>query len=277
MAVHIDAAPLPDFPRVVYNRNPIIGVICQLRFPPILRIAAEAPVAFQEQIRSEYPLLEEKFPEPQIELPAGIPSAVQEMFRSSIQRRKLLGYDFIAPDEKWRVTLTQDYLALTSTKYERWEEFWGHLRGPLDSLVKVYAPSFFTRVGLRYQDLIQRSTLGLAAGTRWSELLNPQIAGLLANTPLTDSIESTISQVELKLPVCNTRVRLVYGIAEAAAEPKEECFLIDSDFHTEERTGIGEHEGILRYFNRQSGRLFRWCIQDRLHSAMEPQAVQASA
>ncbi|MGO9254919.1 MAG: TIGR04255 family protein [Bryobacteraceae bacterium] len=277
MAAHIDAAPLPDFPRVVYNRNPIIGVICQLRFPPILRIAAEPPVAFQEQIRTEYPLLAEKFPEPQIEFPVGVPPAVQEMFRSSIQKRKLIGYDFVAPDEKWRVTLTRDSLSLTSTKYERWEEFWKHLRGPLDALVKVYTPSFFIRVGLRYQDLIQRSNLGLPAATQWSELLNPSIGGLLAGTPLTDSVEATISQVELKLPFRSTRVRLVYGIAEAVSEPKEECFLIDSDFHTEERTAIGEHEGILRYFNRQSGRLFRWCIQDRLHDAMDPQTVQTSA
>jgi hypothetical protein len=50
-ADYLNPAPLKDYPRVIYKRNPIIGVVCELRFPPILRIAAEPPVAFQEWIR----------------------------------------------------------------------------------------------------------------------------------------------------------------------------------------------------------------------------------
>ena len=38
--------------RCVYEKNQLEQVICQLRFPEILAIGAEAPVAFQEAIRS---------------------------------------------------------------------------------------------------------------------------------------------------------------------------------------------------------------------------------
>ncbi|HQU44113.1 MAG TPA: TIGR04255 family protein, partial [Pirellulales bacterium] len=47
--------PLPEFPRVIYGKNPLEVVICQLRFPPILRIGAELPAEFQERIRKDYP------------------------------------------------------------------------------------------------------------------------------------------------------------------------------------------------------------------------------
>ena len=46
----------PESPRVRYSRNPLLEVICQLRFPKILSIETEVPVGFQEDIRSEYPV-----------------------------------------------------------------------------------------------------------------------------------------------------------------------------------------------------------------------------
>ena len=39
-------------PRVIYRRNQLGEVICQLRFPEILAIAAKPPVDFQE---SDFP------------------------------------------------------------------------------------------------------------------------------------------------------------------------------------------------------------------------------
>ena len=41
--------------RCRYRRNPLAEVICQLRFPEILSIEANAPVEFQEAIRQEFP------------------------------------------------------------------------------------------------------------------------------------------------------------------------------------------------------------------------------
>ena len=44
------------FERVKYEISPLAEVIFQVRFPNILRIAAEEPSAFQEAIRESYPL-----------------------------------------------------------------------------------------------------------------------------------------------------------------------------------------------------------------------------
>src|SRR5258708_12324597 len=50
----------PESERVIYDKNPLQQVICQLRFPPILRINTEVPVAFQERVKQDYPFYQEK-------------------------------------------------------------------------------------------------------------------------------------------------------------------------------------------------------------------------
>jgi uncharacterized protein (TIGR04255 family) len=268
--------PFPDSERVVYRRNPLIEVICQLRFPPILRIAAEAPVAFQEKIRNEYPLFNERFPEVNVEMPLGVPPAFAELVKGNLSKRKLVGYDFTSADEKWKVSLTRDFLSLSTSQYTRWEHFRQHLEAPLQALIGVYAPAFFTRVGLRYQDLIQRSRLGLPPATKWSELIRPHIAGVHAVPELEGAVEESLGQLLISLPQFKAKVRINYGIVQTT-ELDEKCFLIDADYYTEERTKTDAVDGILAYFNKQSGRLFRWCIEDRLQKAMEPQPVEATA
>ena len=48
--------PFPEATRVIYHKNPLTDVICQLRFPPILKIDSEIPSLFQDTIREQYPL-----------------------------------------------------------------------------------------------------------------------------------------------------------------------------------------------------------------------------
>ena len=52
----------PDTPRETYRHNPLKEVICQLRFPPILKITTASPAEFQEKIRSNFPLYSPESP-----------------------------------------------------------------------------------------------------------------------------------------------------------------------------------------------------------------------
>ena len=49
---------LPDYERVIYEYNPLIEVIAQIRFPTILKITSQEPVDFQDSVRFEYPIFE---------------------------------------------------------------------------------------------------------------------------------------------------------------------------------------------------------------------------
>ena len=266
-----EESPFPISPRVIYAANPLVEVICQLRFPAILRIDSELPVAFQERIRAQYPDLRERtdgIPE----LPGGVPRQIADLLRSSFAARKrAVGYDFVSPDGLWTVGLTREFLSVGTTRYERWEGFRERLAIPFHALLDIYQPSFFTRVGLRYQDLIQRTRLGLQ-GQEWASLLQPHIAGLLSASNLNADINATFAQTAIGFRGNLGQVTLRHGLVQAA-DGQETCYLFDADFFTDQRIENDDAYEKLDYFNHQSGRLFRWCIGNVLHDAMGPQPV----
>ncbi|MCK4658422.1 MAG: TIGR04255 family protein [Phycisphaerae bacterium] len=261
--------PFPDSPRVVYRKNPLVEVICQVRFPPILRIDSEPPAGFQEKIRAEYPFYVER-PGSSLPLPSSIPAELAKLVRKVTPAGTIGDHKFTSSDENWSATLTRDFLTLKTTTYRRWEEFRERIGTLLDALYIEYRPAFFSRVGLRYVDVILRSEIGLGK-TPWSDLLNPYVAGELSAAEIEKDITHAAREVVIRLNKEGEQVTIRHGIAVAEPTP-EQCFLIDSDFHVEGQMEKEYAINILDQFNRQAGRLFRWCIQDRLHTALEPQS-----
>src|SRR6266851_1582000 len=109
----------PDSPRVIYTTNPLEEVICQLKFPSILRIDSEPPAGFQDQVRGGYPLLQEN-PGLQLEFPANIAKMIVGDF-PSISGNKV--YQFSSVDGVWKIGLSREFVALSTSHYTRWEEF----------------------------------------------------------------------------------------------------------------------------------------------------------
>lgn len=259
----------PEITRVVYKINPLDNVICQLRFPPILKIDTEVPSDFQDKIRSYYPSLSESSeltfetsPNIEEQMPA---DAIKQMLKSP----GIKNYEFSSEDGKWKVNLTRNFMSLSTKQYHRWEEFKEKLQLPLETLVSIYSPSYFTRVGLRYVDVIRRSKLGLA-DIDWKELINEHILGLLAVSGVGEAARGFQSIYEVKLEDSNIRIstRTVKSI-----DSDEVCFMIDSDFFNTNKLELEEALKKLDFFNNHASRLIRWCIKDRLHKAMEPQEL----
>jgi hypothetical protein len=50
---------LDNVERVLYEKNPLESVICQVRFPTILRVDSEVPSDFQDRIRGRFPIFSE--------------------------------------------------------------------------------------------------------------------------------------------------------------------------------------------------------------------------
>ena len=159
----------PASPRVIYRNNPLKQVICQLRFPPLLRIESAVPADFQEAIRRTFPLLHESRT---VDLPPGVPTELAEVVGKALSQQ--VSYNFVTEDGAWSVSLTRDFVALSAAKYERWEQFIERLRPPVEALVRLYDPAFFSRVGLRYQNVLAPAHLGLGDAT-WAERSMPEL------------------------------------------------------------------------------------------------------
>ena len=261
--------PFPPSDRVIYAKNPLIEVICQIRFPTVLRISTESPTEFQERIRQEYPLY--ALQEPSIDVPA-LPKEVAALVGGMLKLPTLSAlptHRFSSRDRQRSISLSQDFVALTELRYTRWEDFRTQMKGSVDALEAVYHPAFYTRVGLRYKDLISRRGLGLDEA-RWAELLKSHMLGELGATEVADEVSGVMTQSTIRLgDIPGAHVKLNHGLVKRRGSD-EDCYLIDSDFAMEAPEGVDEPFAILDRFNRLAGCLFRWAITDKLHRAMEP-------
>ncbi len=255
----------PESERVRYKRNPLVEVICQLQFKRLLKIESDVPSAFQEQIRKAYPDTREATTisalPPQLAQLIGLePGAIGQRT-----------FDFLTADSSWKVSLTSHFLAVTTTDYRTWEDFKARLDPIMEAFCDVYDVSAFTRLGLRYRDLIQRSKLSLA-GSRWADLLNGDLVGELRDASFEAGARHAARELVLGLDFDDASVRLYHGFAQRQGEV-ETCYVIDADFFRERETERADVKGILDRFNREAGRLFRWSIADPLHKSMEPETV----
>jgi uncharacterized protein (TIGR04255 family) len=180
-------------------------------------------------------------------------------------------HEFGSRDECWTLSLTRDFLALTCRNYDRWENFKDHLRRPLDALRELYAPAFFTRIGLRYRDVIRRSALGLET-VAWSELLQPWVAGALGAPEIAADVEHRAQELVIRLPDGRGHLRAHHGLAVDDAS-HEQCYVIDADFYDDQQSEVPHAFDRLDTLNRQARLFFRWCITRRLHEALRPQPV----
>ena len=260
--------PFPHTPRAVYRKNPLVEVICQLRFPAVLAIAAESPYKFQEKVRQSYPVYEK------VEDALGFPKALATILAQLPMQPpgEPLRHNFLTEDRTRFISLTQEFISVTTTAYERWESLREAMRLAEEAAREVYGPAFYTRVGLRYQDAIRKEALGLQ-NDRWASLISPHFAGLLAADAVQDEVRLSQSITVLQLAeVKGALVHIRHGLANLPPA-KELAYVIDTDFYTQERCTGEQAFATLDTFNQLGGDLFRWAITPRLSTALEPEPV----
>ncbi|MGT2504068.1 TIGR04255 family protein [Bradyrhizobium guangxiense] len=141
----------------------------------------------------------------------------------------------------------------------------------LNWFLECYAPSEFSRIGLRYRDVISRSRLELR-NVPWTELLRPHLLGALAMSGLgPDELIGSRNSFALRLGE-NVKVQVNHGLV---ASEGDFDYLIDSDFFVDHPTKatIDAAAGALESFRPSTNNLFQWCITKRLFDAMGPKDV----
>jgi uncharacterized protein (TIGR04255 family) len=251
----------PKTAREHYRKAPLISVVCQLRFPKLLAIESKPPVEFQEKVRAVFPFLEQVQQLP-LEIPPEFAQLAGLRFGSQ-------GYQFLTENRNYTLALGSEALSLATVAYTRWEEFRNLLELAVDALRNVYNPPFFTRVGLRYQDAIKRSDLGLD-GIPWSRLVRRELLGELSLPEFESRLEG-IADRALRLSNSDGvgSILLRHGIGQVANSP-EVAYVIDWDFFTEKRTEVNDAVDTAANFNKLAGDAFRWCITEELRTALEP-------
>lgn len=260
----------PDSERRVFQQNPLAEVICQLRFQPVLRIETEMPADFQDGIRARFP----GYTKQATGLPAGLPQEVaRALFAQGLidgaERRTLHRFD----GRRSHVSLARDSVALSTEAYSDWEAFFDDLTLVVKALAATYRPSDFTRVGLRYRNLIHRTAIGLGVETPWTDLLAPHALGELVEPRLAAAAVETLRQLSLQFGRAN-RVTIRHGLVREE-ETQEQCYIVDADFYTEATTSWDDARVLLTEYREQAGYLFRWLITEKLFKVLGPLTEEA--
>lgn len=257
---------IPETTRVIYANNPLEEVICQLRFPTILAIAADQPVAFQDSVRrSGYPYY-------QVESAgaANIPTEIADKLRIEVVAKES-AHQFKSEESDRIITLSSEFLAVADRNYREWPVF----RDELLELARTafeaeYQPGFYDRVGLRYRNTIDKVGLGLG-DVSWSELVNSSLAGILGDQQVSDDISTLQGTVIMSVNggAAGGQLRLRHGLVTRSPD-EPPAYAIDADFYVQERRTPEDVPGILDRFNQLAGHLFRWAITERLHETLGP-------
>lgn len=255
--------------RCIYRKNQLLEVICQLRFPDILKIEAQEPFEFQDLIRHQYPRYAKKAEQ--------LPPLMQN--GRPVPQGTVNNYSFLSEDSTWKISLTRNFIALSTRRYTRWEDFAKRLDEILASFIKMYEPSSFTRVGLRYINAIRRKALDLEE-YGYRDLIQPAYLGLMAEE---DVQEGAFLKNELAATLAmpgGARANIKSGPgmlrfvdpAHPKADP-EKVFMLDLDLYMEGNTPIQHAVPALHVVHGNAGSLFRGAITQTLHDAMEPEEL----
>lgn len=256
-----------DNRRYAYGKSQLIEVICQLRFPTILSIDTREPADFQETVRAAFPRYQ-----CQVEKLPGV---------SGAPARTVNNHTFISEDGGYKLSLTKDFIALSTMRYTHWEDFAARLDEPLGQFIKIYRPNCFDRVGLRFVNAISREQLGLT-GRRWNDLLQPPYLGILDEDDVDEaSVAKCSVDVERKLDALAAlklhagpgfvQRNIRSGNQVQQVQEKEVRFIFDQDVYSTGKVKVAAVAETLNALHAHSDSVFSDAITTVLHDAMEPE------
>jgi uncharacterized protein (TIGR04255 family) len=244
--------PREDIP---LGHSPLTEVICQVRFPRLLRIANEEPVEFQEKIR-------EPFPQADIDQGVSIRVGVSDGESVPIRPEPRI-YRFRSSDHTAMVSLASSFYAVSTKAYTHWQSFLGLLELVNQATRDIYDLPYATRIGLRYTNNITPENTGL---TDLSELLNvlrPEFTALLRVDCWDEPLEM-LNQLVLS-GEDNEKLTLRSGYRS-----EDTSFILDFDYYIEGNVSFDDLSSLVGRYHDVIYYAFRWCIRDEALSVFGP-------
>jgi len=247
----------PQQPEVRLKKSPLREVLCQVRFPPILRIGKEAPVDFQETIRNRYPGFEV---EQGVLLQFGMSPAVENPTMETASKI----YRFKSLDSKSSVALTTDFFALSTTDYTHWHDFVHDFAFIEKAVQDIFAPPITSRIGLRFINQFTRKNTGCTSYKELLGLFRDDLTCFIRSAAWSEPAE-TISQFVIPDGKAKLTIRFGYG-----KEQKEPFFVLDYDYFEDGQIEFKNLSNRLNHYHNQIYQAFRWCVKENSLERFEP-------
>lgn len=245
--------PVPTIPLV---DPPLERVILQVRFSPVLAVADATYVSpVQTALAHQYPDTESA-----VEVGVALRGPSADLIPNSVQV-----WRFRSSDTAWTVTLTPDFVALETTRYEGSHDFFDRLDELLHIIETHIRPKTVERTGIRYiMRLTAADDLDLL-----SSYVRPEVLGVVGVPDADPRMCLTQAQFDLDGPTLGARWGLVPPmLATDPGAPAVEVpsWLMDLDVFDEERTAFSPADLARKAFvySRRQYRFFRWAVEPPL-------------
>lgn len=251
-----------NFPRVADIRlakSPLTEVICQVRFPPILRIEAGLPSTFQDLVRERFPLFE-------VEQGLRIRVSASGMEQSADAEATTKLFRFRTIDEQTSITLGIDAYALSTNRYTVWSDFAADLALAHTVAQRAYRIPFHTRIGLRYVNLLTLANTGRESLNQVAELLRPELTVLLATDAWSVPAQSL---THLILDDNGGKLGFRVGFKTDAADDGP-AILLDFDYYEEGHLPVDDLLERTDRYHDVIYRAFRWSLNSNRLAVFEP-------
>ncbi len=252
MPVHFE-----DYEDIHFDNAPLKEVICQIQFSPILRIANEDPVDFQESIRDRFPKLS-------VEQPVVIGPLITHGSESPKIDTGARIFRFHNRSESCSVTLAPHFVAFTSEVYKSWLDYRDDLSFLINAFQKTYNIQYATRIGLRYINVL---TIENTKSEEFSEIISLLRDEIVTYFRISEIENPHIVKQEVRVQIDDDGVlALRFGLREDA---KDE-FILDYDRYITQEVETDDILERCERFHRLIYNAFRWSLAENKLQVFEP-------
>lgn len=258
--------PFRKVERVRFDKNPLHEVICQVRFDGPLgkgKFNSQHASLFHDAIRKSFPFFERR----------DVSNYIQEDEETDSKLIEKIEFRYLSDDRKFLVNLTDEFLAISTLNYAGWEVFFKEVNAALSALSNHLGKQSFSRVGLRYRDIIGREELGFDKDEPWKNLIRRDLLPVCLDDSVNKCIKNHESRFLVELNE-NEEKLAAEIVSIEGRDNHQEYMLIDADFFFgSEVTDVDGARKILESFNGYARDFFRWTITDTLYAAMAPKKI----
>lgn len=241
------ALNFPKKSEIKLQNPPLSEVVCQVRFPAILRILNEMPVDFQDHIRN-------RFPELGIEHNISVSLSKSDSSEKPATEGGEKIYRFSTDDKTTAASLAVNFFALSTNQYQHWDVFINDFISVYQAVQAAYQPAYATRIGLRFINQFTFENTKVGSIDQLIDLFHPDLT-VLFKSKVWKIPDEALSQVLLGDENAKLMLRSGYG-----TEKESPFFLLDLDYFEEGKIQLNGLKERLDRYHRTIYDAFRWCV-----------------
>jgi uncharacterized protein (TIGR04255 family) len=134
-----------------------------------------------------------------------------------------------------------------------------------DAILRIYQPSYSTRIGLRYINRLTLANTGLQGFSEIVDLLNPELTGYHRNPAWIDPLG-----MQFRLSLADGDARLTLRTEQGSDNNRQTFFLLDIDYFQEGQLPLSGLVERCDQYHDVIYNAFRWCIPEENLSVFKP-------